>query len=200
MTKNDFLKELEKGLSGLPKNDISERLDFYGEMIDDRMEEGLTESDAVAACGSVDEIVSQALNDIPLKKIVKERLSKRQKIGGSAMTLIIIGFPLWFPILVAAVAVAFSLYVTLWALVVTVFAVALSFALGGLGGFVMAIAVAVKGSIPTALLFSGSAAILIALSVFVYFGAVAATKGVIAITRGFIARIKRRLAKKGGVK
>ena len=83
MTKNDFLKELEKGLSGLPKNDISERLDFYGEMIDDRMEEGFTESDAVAACGSVDEIVSQTLNDIPLKKIVKERLSKRKKIGGS---------------------------------------------------------------------------------------------------------------------
>ena len=200
MTKSDFLKELEKGLSGLPKNDISERLDFYGEMIDDRMEEGLTESDAVAACGSVDEIVSQALNDIPLKKIVKERLSKRQKIGGLALTLIIIGFPLWFPILVAAVAVAFSLYVTLWALVVTVFAVALSFALGGLGGFVMAIAVAVKGSIPTALLFSGSSAILIALSVFVYFGAVAATKGVIAIMRRIIAGIKRRLAKKGGVK
>ena len=197
MTKNDFLKELEKGLSGLPKNDISERLDFYGEMIDDRMEEGFTESDAVAACGSVDEIVSQTLNDIPLKKIVKERLSKRKKIGGLALTLIIIGFPLWFPILVAAVAVAFSLYVTLWALVVTVFAVALSFALGGLGGFVMAIAVAVKGSIPTALLFSGSAAILIALSVFVYFGAVAATKGVIAIMRRIIAGIKRRLAKKG---
>ena len=39
MTKQEFLAELRRGLSGLPQNDIEERLNFYSEMIDDRMEE-----------------------------------------------------------------------------------------------------------------------------------------------------------------
>lgn len=42
MTKQDFLTRLRKGLSGLPQDDIEERLKFYGEMLEDRMEEGLS--------------------------------------------------------------------------------------------------------------------------------------------------------------
>ncbi|MBR5538496.1 MAG: hypothetical protein IKU61_01205 [Clostridia bacterium] len=47
MNKQEFLEELRKGLSGLPKEDVRERLNFYGEIIDDRIEEGLTEEEAV---------------------------------------------------------------------------------------------------------------------------------------------------------
>ena len=48
MTKQEFLNQLRMGISGLPQEDISERLTFYREMIDDRMEEGLSEEEAVA--------------------------------------------------------------------------------------------------------------------------------------------------------
>lgn len=41
MSKQEFLAELRKALSGLPQGDIEDRLTFYSEMIDDRMEEGL---------------------------------------------------------------------------------------------------------------------------------------------------------------
>ena len=47
MTKQDFLCALQKRLSGLPMRELEERLGFYGEMIDDRMEDGLSEADAV---------------------------------------------------------------------------------------------------------------------------------------------------------
>ena len=57
MNKQEFLAGLQKGLSGLPQEDVEERLTFYGEMLDDRMEEGLSEEEAVAAAGSVEEIV-----------------------------------------------------------------------------------------------------------------------------------------------
>ena len=40
MCKQDFLNALEAKLSGLPKKDIEERLNFYEEIIDDRIEEG----------------------------------------------------------------------------------------------------------------------------------------------------------------
>ena len=43
-----FLDELRKGLSGLPEEDIQERLSFYSEMIDDGMEEGLSEGGTAA--------------------------------------------------------------------------------------------------------------------------------------------------------
>lgn len=64
MTKQEFLAELRRGLSGLPQNDIEERLNFYSEMIDDRMEEGLSEQEAVDGIGSVDSVVSQILSGI----------------------------------------------------------------------------------------------------------------------------------------
>ena len=48
MTKQAFLAALGERLVGLPQKDIEERLTFYSEMIDDRMEEGLSEEEAVA--------------------------------------------------------------------------------------------------------------------------------------------------------
>ena len=45
MTKNEFISRLRARLSGLPKDEIRERLAFYGEMIDDRIEEGLSEEE-----------------------------------------------------------------------------------------------------------------------------------------------------------
>ena len=45
MDKKAFLAQLRSQLSGLPQNDIEDRLIFYSEMIDDIMEEGITEED-----------------------------------------------------------------------------------------------------------------------------------------------------------
>ena len=83
MSKQEFLAQLRKGLSGLPQDDIEERLTFYSEMIEDRMEDGLSEDEAVSSVGSVDEIVSQAVAETPLMKTSKEkRKSKRQPRAG----------------------------------------------------------------------------------------------------------------------
>ena len=78
MSKQEFLAQLRKGLSGLPQDDIEERLTFYSEMIDDRMEEGLTEEEAVSEIGTVDTIISQIVTDIPLTKLIKEKAPKKQ--------------------------------------------------------------------------------------------------------------------------
>lgn len=42
MSKEEFLTRLRSALAGLPQNEVNERIAFYGEMIDDRMEEGAT--------------------------------------------------------------------------------------------------------------------------------------------------------------
>ena len=65
MCKQAFLDELRERLTGLPQEDIDERLDFYAEMIDDRVEEGLTEEEAVAAIGTVEEVFAQIVEETP---------------------------------------------------------------------------------------------------------------------------------------
>ena len=49
MNKQEFLVQLRNALSGLPKDDIEERIEFYSEMIEDRIEEGLSEEEAIAS-------------------------------------------------------------------------------------------------------------------------------------------------------
>jgi uncharacterized membrane protein len=68
MNKQDFLAQLKESLASLPANDAEERLCFYSEMIDDRMEDGLSEGEAILSIGSVPEIAAQILRLGYLKK------------------------------------------------------------------------------------------------------------------------------------
>ena len=63
MNKYEFLAELRKRLGSLPNEDIDRSLDYYREMVEDRMEDGLTEEQAVDALGSIDDIVAQIFAD-----------------------------------------------------------------------------------------------------------------------------------------
>ena len=56
MNKTEFLVRLQQGLTGLPQEDIDERLNFYNEMISDRMEDGLGEEEAVACVGDRNDV------------------------------------------------------------------------------------------------------------------------------------------------
>ena len=64
MNKQEFISSLRSELSAFPSQEVEERLSFYSEMIDDRMEEGLSEEDAVAGVGSVDKIAAQIAEEI----------------------------------------------------------------------------------------------------------------------------------------
>lgn len=93
MNKQEFLTELRKGLSGLPQDDIEERLAFYGEMLDDRIEEGLSEDAAVAEIGDAEEIVRQTVADIPLAKLAKERIKPKRRLKAWETVLLILVSP-----------------------------------------------------------------------------------------------------------
>ena len=126
MTKQDFLTRLEKSLSGLPREDIEERLTFYAEMIDDRIEEGLGEEKAVAGIGSVEDIVSQIVEETPISRLVKERVKPAKRMRAWEILLLVLGSPIWLSLLIALLAVVFSVYVSIWAVVVSLWAVEIS--------------------------------------------------------------------------
>ncbi len=143
MTKQEFSDALRKALTNLPPEDLERSIDFYQEMIDDRMEDGIPEEEAVAAIGSVAEVSKQILADHPNIEPVTEKVPSRRKLKAWEIVLLAVGSPIWLSLLIAGFAVALSLYVVLWALVICLWAVSVSIgacAVGGTAGAVVMIA------------------------------------------------------------
>ena len=63
MNKHEFLQKLEALLAGLSTKEKEEQLTFYREMIEDRIEDGLSEEEAVQAIGSAEAIAAQILSE-----------------------------------------------------------------------------------------------------------------------------------------
>ncbi len=140
MNKQDFLTQLGKALCGLPQGEIAEHLTFYSEMIDDRMEEGLSEAEAVSAMGSVGQIAAQILSDKSDPVEEAHKPSRQRKTW--ATILLILGSPIWLSLGIAAVSVVLSLYVSLWSVIVSLwagFGAVVGCAFGGIvGGILLA--------------------------------------------------------------
>ena len=68
MRKEEFLSALRAGLTGLSPEGTEKLAEFCSEMIDDRMEDGLKEEEAVAAAGPLDELIKQAKAELPPAK------------------------------------------------------------------------------------------------------------------------------------
>ncbi len=190
MNKQEFMSGLSSALSGLPQDDIEERLTFYSEMIDDRIEEGLTEEEAVSAAGPIEEIAAQTVSDIPITKLVKERIRPRRKLKAWEIVLLAAGSPIWISLLIAAFAVVLSLYITLWSLIISCWAVFASFAASAAGGIAAGIILACSGHGLTGAAVIGLGIMCAGLSVFSYFGSLAATKGTILLTKKIIIATK----------
>lgn len=193
MTKREFLEKLRESLKGLPLDDIEGKISYYGEMIDDRVEEGMSEEEAVASMESVESIVSSALSEVPLTKIVKEKITPKKTGDTRTTLLVILGFPLWFPLLAAAAAVAFSLYMVLWALVVSLWAVDVAFFAGTLAGAALSAVYFVHGNTAPGIAMIGAALFSAGLMIFLFLGCLGASKGVCRLTKKIILGIKERL-------
>ena len=183
MNKQQFLESLRKALSGLPQDDIEERLTFYSEMIDDRREEGLTEEQAVAEIGTVDEIVSQIAAEIPLSRLVKERVRPKRALRVWEIVLLVLGAPLWLPLLLAGIAVICANYVAVWAVIISLWAVEVSLAGSSLGGALAAVVVCFQGRGITGIALLGGGIFCAGATIFWFFGCREITKGILLLTK-----------------
>lgn len=193
MTKQEFLNQLERELNGLPQEEIDGRVQFYAEMIDDLLDEGLSESEAVKKIGTVEDVVSQILIDNHYAK--KNTLHKRKR-SALEIILIVLGSPIWVSLLVSAVAVAVSLYVSVWAVIVSFWAVFASFVGGALGEIVSGIAQLCSGQTAQGFMLIAAALVLAGLAIFAFFGCRAVTKCAVKLTKKFFACLKNRFLKK----
>ena len=196
MTKQDFINALQVKLIGLPKQDTEERLAFYSEMIDDRMEDGLSEEDAVAAIGSIDDVKAQIIADIPISKIAKERMKPKRRLKAWEIVLLALGSPIWLSLAIAAFAVLLALYVVLWSLVVSIWSVFVSLVASSFACIAGGVVLIIFGNTFIGLAAIGAGIVCAGLSIFLFFACKAATKGVILLTKAITLGIKKCFVKK----
>lgn len=129
MTKQEFLEQLQRRLAHLPPKDLEKQMQYYIEMIDDRIEDGMTEEEAVAG---------MELPEQPPKP-------KKQPLPVWVFILLILGSPVWLSLAVAAISVIVALYVVLWSVVITLYTVPITLGACTVAGLGMAVVSAITG-------------------------------------------------------
>lgn len=196
MNKSAFLAALSECLKALPQSEIEKTLAYYGEIIDDRMEEGLSEEEAVRGLEQPDIIAGRILQETPITVLVKERIRPKKTIGALSVVLIVLGFPIWFPLLMAALIVILSLYVVVWSVVLALFSVVFALGVSALAGFVAAPFLFSEG-IHMGLAALGAAFFCAGVCIFMFFASWAVTRGVIGATASIGRKIKSKLIRGG---
>ena len=165
-------------------------------MIDDRMEEGITEEEAVSAVGTVDEIVTQVVAETPLVKIAKERIKSKRRLSAGEIVLLALGSPIWLSLAIAAFAVILSLYISLWAVIISLWSVFVSLAACSIGGVLTCVVFAVGGNGASGVAMLAVGIVCTGLAIFMFYGCKAVTDATLMLTKKMAVWMKNCFIKK----
>ena len=196
MNKQEFLMRLREGLSGLPENDIEERLIFYSEMIDDRKEEGLSEEEAVREIGNIDEIISQIIADTPFARLVKEKVKPSRQLRTWEIVLLVIGSPIWLSLGIAVFSVIISVYITLWSVIISLWATEAALWCSVIGSIFSFVFLIFNGNVTSGIVMICAGMVCAGISIFLFYGCKAATKGILLLTKKSVLATKNCFVKK----
>ena len=183
MKKVEFLEKLQENLWAMPEADKQRSVDYYAEMIDDRMEDGLSEEEAVAAVGDLEEIVKQILNESPRPPVIvnKEKTQQKRGLEPWMIVLLVLGAPLWIPLLTSAAGTVIGIYASLWSIVISLYAATLALAVAALGCVVGSFFMI--GSIPKVVVAWGAAMVCAGLAILFFMLSNLAAKGLMKLTK-----------------
>ena len=196
MTKNEFLSILKKRLSYLPYEDVEKSLEYYEEIIEDRIEDGVSEEEAVKDLGSIEEIENEIISNMPLSKIVVQKIKPKRKMSVLEIVLLVLGSPIWLALLISLFAVFISAYAVLFSVVVVIYALTISLIVIAGGGVLALITFIIKANY----ILAGASISLILISaglfIFLFYGCKLATNGTLILTKKIILWIKNCFIKK----
>ncbi len=176
MKKQEFLAFLRQELAGLPKEDLERSLSYYSEMVDDRIEDGCGEEEAVAALGSLEEIRAQILSETPLKKLVGQRFKRKRPLAAWEIVLLIIGSPLWVPLVATALILLATGYGLIWVFVGVLFTVDFALAFSGIELLISLFVGLFTGNFIGAIFFLGGALVCAGGAILLFFAAIKVAK------------------------
>ena len=192
MTKESLLMWLREAFSAYPPEEVEERLRFYEELIDDRMEEGMAEEEAVASLGSLEEVIAKMGTEMPPLKKRKAKWHLRWW----EILLIVLGFPLWLPLLIAALAVGLVIYISVWSVIASFWAVFLSVVVCSFFAILIGIGGSLFGNRMKGIALLGAGIFCFGLSILLFWGCKAATNSVLFLTKKLLRAIKNCFVRK----
>lgn len=186
MNKADFLERLATALKSLPPSEIKKSLAYYSEIIDDRIEEGMSEEEAVSGLGSIEEISREVMLDAtPLPELIRTRVIPNGPASMSDVVLLILGSPLF--ILLSAL--IFVFYMCVWLVIITLFLTQFSFGLTGVAAIIASV-VDFSSNISIRLLMVCSGLVCLGIGIFTYSPIKKGSKKIIRLTTWFLRNIK----------
>ncbi|CAK7049329.1 MAG: hypothetical protein PEGG_02079 [Paraeggerthella hongkongensis] len=188
MNKSEFARELRRALGKLPSYEVEQSINFYTEAIEDRIEDGMTEHEAVAALGSVDAIAAQIIAETPPipKAIAKANTGSRTL----NIVLLAVFSPIWVTLALAFAIMVLSIYLAIWSVVVALWAAVIALLLcAPIGAFGLAWCATTGYPISGAWIF-GCGLAGTGIGLFSWFGVLAASKGLIRLTHTFARWVK----------
>ena len=191
MNRKAFLRELKGRIAALPEAERDQKLAYYAEMIDDRVEAGMAEEEAVAALGTMEEIAAEALQGAP-----QMRASGRRP-GAWSLLIGALGSPLWVPLVAAGLLLALVGYGLLWVLAAVLYICAAAFAVGGLGALAGMAAALIRANFLQGGLYLGTACLLAGGAILLTLAANAAAVGCVRLGSRGVHRIKVMFRRKG---
>ena len=197
MKKEEFLTGVAEGLAGLPQEDIDRWLDYYREMLDDRVEDGIPEESAVAMMGTPDEVAKTIIAETPLPRLIKARVEPVRHKPAWVIVLLVLGAPLWLALVITALAVVFAVYVTLWSVMLALFATGIGLLAGCLGGMIGFFVMLFGGNPAQAWLLLGGALICGGAGALLCLSLGSLTKGILKCGKAILTGIKSLFAGKG---
>jgi len=195
VNKTEFLQQLSLALNKLPQYEIDQSLSFYAEMIDDRVEEGCSETEAVSSIGNLEDIAAQIIAETP---IIPKTIAKAKTGSRTLNIVLLIAFSwFWVPLAIVFFAAALSIYVAIWAVIIAFWAVVLAFFASGLGCLALSVYLLITMYPATALLSVGVGLFVIGLGLLSFFGVLAISKGLFKLTKLFFNKIRSLFLKEG---
>ncbi len=196
MNKQDFLKVLASRIQILPAAEQVKSLEYYEEMIQDGMEAGKSEEEAVEALGSIEDITQEILINAPIASLVKSRTFAKKRSKGE-IALLILGAPLWLPLLLSAAAIVLSVYLLVWTLAAVLFAIVLSFGASALITMAGAVFNLTHGRMLQAVFLIGASSLLVGLAFLTFVLSRIFALWLVRITIRCMRKIKASMIRKG---
>ncbi len=194
MNKNEFLIALRRELGKLPSYEVEQSIAFYAEMIDDRVEDGMSDQEAVAALGPVQVIAAQIIAETP----AIPRAIAKANTGSRTLNVVLLAVfsPIWAPVALALALAALAVYLSLWAVIVSLWAAVICLVLCAPIGILGLFLFAAKGFLLSGVWIFGSGLAIAGIGLFAWLGMTVVSKGLVQLTRSFACWIKGLFVKK----
>ena len=189
MNKTEFTEQLQLSLKGLSELDIKRSVDYYEEMIEDRIEDGMAEEEAVSAMGSIDEIKAKILEETPIAKIVKEKMRPKRALRAWEIVLLVLGAPVWIPVTAALLICCLVIFLCFWIIILWLYATDLAIFASGFG-FIIGAFIQQNG-FNTGLFFAGGGIALVGAAILLFFGFTEIAKGMFWVSKKIVLGIKK---------